>query len=208
MWRRLLSARPAVRPVCRSRCFASIEDVTSRELRRGSIFLHKGIYCEVRSVMAGGQGTASSSGGYHVRFRELATRKAREIKMDDKARVSVVTCDREELPVLYRDDAAGKLVLADKSFNELEVPLAQLGDAAEHIVAGAKLAVLMYDGELVKIVPPPEVADALQKDHRKARKEELQARVTAKQQLREDTAAKPRRVGADPAAGRRREKAF
>merc|ERR550532_2668482 len=79
--------------------------VSSHDLRRGAIFLHNGLYCEVRSIVPAGHGRASN-GGYHVRFRELLTRKARELRLGETAQVTVVECERAELPVLYKDMSA------------------------------------------------------------------------------------------------------
>lgn len=99
--------------------------------------------------------------------------------------VQVVECDRQELSVLYKDEALGKLVLADTDYNELEVPLAQLGDAADAVDSGSRVSLLTHNGEVVKIVPPPEVAAALQQEHRRVRREQLQGRKAIREREHE-----------------------
>ncbi|CAE8586323.1 unnamed protein product [Polarella glacialis] len=162
-----------------TRFFGSTETVNSRELRKGSIILQKGVYCEVRSARPAGHGR-SASGGFEIRYRELHNRKAREVRMSDSASVVLVECDRAKMPVLYKDLVGKRLVLADSEYNELSVSLAQVGDAADALNAGAEVSVLTHEGNIVKIVPPPEIAEALQQEHRRARREQLQARQVAR----------------------------
>merc|ERR1719167_965244 len=88
---------------CLRRPFSSVDTLPWREVRRDSIVLHRGAYCEVRGVLPAGHGRAST-GGFSVRLRELASRKARETKVGDQDPAQVVTCDRAELPVLYKDE--------------------------------------------------------------------------------------------------------
>ncbi|CAJ1396029.1 unnamed protein product [Effrenium voratum] len=152
---------------------ASSDRIPSADLQRGHVFLHKGVYCEVRSARAAGHGR-SATGGFEIRFRELQTRKAREMKLKENDRVDVINCDRVSMPVLYKDEKW--LVLADADYNEVAVSRAQLGDAAEMLQSGEVVSVMYHDDNIVKVVPPPHIADAVRDAYRKQRRAQLAAR--------------------------------
>mmetsp|Transcript_8475 Transcript_8475/g.16814 ORF Transcript_8475/g.16814 Transcript_8475/m.16814 type:complete len:121 (+) Transcript_8475:167-529(+) len=116
------------------------------EVRSGTLFMLDGRFCEARGISAAGHGR-SAKGGWVLRFRELATRKAREHKFSDAAELVVITCDRTETSVLDKDEE--RVVLAGADYNEVEVPLAQLGDAAEMIEPGSTVGLLTYKGHVV-----------------------------------------------------------
>ncbi|OLP90022.1 Nipped-B-like protein B [Symbiodinium microadriaticum] len=159
--------------------------VASCDLQRGSVFLQKGIYCEVRSSKPAGHGR-SADGAYEIRYRELRTRKAREMKMKETETLQVVECERVSMPVMYKDDT--RLVLADSDYNEVEVAMEQLGEAGEVLQCGHAVSVLYHEGNLVKVVPPPQIADQLQQDFRKQRRAKLASRQKERKELREKRA--------------------
>ncbi|CAE7639855.1 efp [Symbiodinium pilosum] len=161
---------------------ASSALVASSDLQRGSVFLRKGIYCEVRSSKPAGHGR-SADGAFEIRYRELQTRKAREMKLKETEKLEVVECERVSMPVMYKDDQ--KLVLADSDYNEVEVAAQQLGEAHEVLECGHTVSVLYHDGNLVKVIPPPAIADQLQQDYRKQRREKLASRQKERKELRE-----------------------
>ena len=177
---RLLRAR--VTPLW-PRCASSW--VASCDLQRGSVFLRKGIYCEVRSSKPAGHGR-SADGAFEIRFRELRTRKAREMKLKETDTLEVVECERVSMPVMYKDDK--RLVLADADYNEVEVAMGQLGEAGDVLQCGHTVSVLYHEGNLVKVVPPPEIADQLQQDYRKQRRATLASRQKERKELREKRA--------------------
>mmetsp|Transcript_43439 Transcript_43439/g.114500 ORF Transcript_43439/g.114500 Transcript_43439/m.114500 type:complete len:191 (-) Transcript_43439:123-695(-) len=166
--------------VCLSqRPFASSSLVPARNVRRGAILLRDDQYVEVRGIRPAGSGR-NAAGGYEVRLRELATRKARETKFEESKQLMVVECDRVEMVVMFKDDAGGRLVLANANYDEVEVPLVQMGDVAEVLDSGSTVTVWMHDDTIVKVTPPREVAASLQVEQRKARREQLDARRTAR----------------------------
>mmetsp|Transcript_27791 Transcript_27791/g.60758 ORF Transcript_27791/g.60758 Transcript_27791/m.60758 type:complete len:194 (-) Transcript_27791:18-599(-) len=157
---------------------ASTSSVRLRDLQRGTIIIRGGHYCEVRSARLAGSGR--SAGFYEVRLRELDTRKAREARLAETTTMEVVDCDRTEMQVAYVDMDAKRLVLADADFNEVEVPLDRLGLAAFLVGSGDKVSLWTHEGNLVKVVPPPAVADQVEAEAKKARRDQLQARKAAK----------------------------
>merc|ERR1740121_3026441 len=169
--RRLAGPRPGARcgvPAgggARRAAASSTEAACARDLRRGAIFLNKGVYCEVRSLQPAGHGRSA---------------KARELRLADADEVRVVECERAQATVLYKDEASGRLVVAGPDYDEVEVPLSQLGEAANCLDAGSQVSLLTHEGHVVKVVPPPAVADELRLKYRKERRAELAERQVAR----------------------------
>jgi len=155
--------------------FASTESKLVRDLRRGSIFLRYNKYMEVRNLRPAGHGR-SAKGGYELKLRELDTRKPRELKFPEKARVTAVECDVVERVVMYQNHDIGMFVLADDEYNEVWMPLMQVGEVADEMDAGTKVKLLYHDGNIVKLVPPRQIADRLRMQQRRDRRKELNSR--------------------------------
>ena len=196
---RLLARVPSV--LCHKLRDASSLRVASCDLQRGAVFLRKGIYCEVRSSKPAGHGR-SADGAFEIRYRELRTRKAREMKLKATETLDVVECERVAMPVMYKDD--NRLVLADAEFNEVEVAMQQLGDAGEVLECGHTVSVLYHEGNLVKVIPPPDIADQLQADYRKQRRSLLASRQTERKELKEKRAFLTEEMWKPPAASNNR----
>eukprot|EP00913_Durusdinium_trenchii_P004896 g4545.t1 len=156
--------------------------VTSVRCRTGVASL--GIFDDqVRSSQLTGRGRVSDA-MYQVRFRELPTRKAREMKLKENEHLTVIDCDRVSMPVLYKDSE--RLVLADAEYNEVGVTSQQLGDAFHLLESGDTVSVLYNEGELVKVVVPTKVADEVRLAYR-----------TGRTQRREELARRQRERGAE-----------
>eukprot|EP00435_Cladocopium_sp_Y103_P010803 s1172_g2.t2 len=162
-----------------SALFVAKERIPCSDLHRGQIFLYKGAYCEVRSARAAGQGRSPL---YEVRYRELLTRKAREVKLKESETLEVIDCDRVSMPVLYQDEE--RLVLADSDYNEVEISSQQVGDATALLTSGDTVSVLYHEDNIVKVIPPPAVAEELRQTFRKQRREELSAKREARREER------------------------
>lgn len=94
----------------------------------------------------------------------------------------MIECDRVSMPVLYQDEE--RLVLADSNFNEVEISAEQVGDATALLTSGDTVSVLYHEDNIVKVVPPPAVADELRQTFRKQRREELTAKREARREER------------------------
>ena len=106
--------------------------------------------------------------------------------MKETEALQVVECERVSMPVMYKDDT--RIVLADSDYNEVEVAMEQLGEAGDVLQCGHTVSVLYHEGNLVKVVPPPQIADQLQQDFRKQRRAKLASRQKERKELREKRA--------------------
>ena len=91
-------ARPAARAT--SRCFATKEQVTITDVRKGMILRYDERYCQVKEWYAHKQGRGAAA--YHVTYDELDTGKQRVQKFGSGTKLVKVEPDKQECQVTFR----------------------------------------------------------------------------------------------------------
>jgi len=143
-------ARPAARAT--SRCFATKEQVTITDVRKGMILRYDERYCQVKEWYAHKQGRGAAA--YHVTYDELDTGKQRVQKFGSGTKLVKVEPDKQECQVMYVKGSGVEekfVVLADDEYNEMEIPLSRFVGYTT-VEEGATVVLYKDDEEIVKIV--------------------------------------------------------
>lgn len=123
-------------------------------LRNGATFEHHGepwrvsMYKHVH--LSRGSGTIT------VKVRSLRTGRSRTFTFRSGDRVPEIVVTRKELTFLYKESE--KLLFMDPvGFEQYELALSGVGDAAEYLIEGQNVAVLFLEEDVLNVEIPPKI---------------------------------------------------
>jgi elongation factor P len=128
--------------------------ITTNELKNGmTLDLDEGLFQVVEF-----QHVKPGKGGAFVRTTLKNTRSGAVVERTFRAaeKVERAMIDKREMQFLYKD-AEDYVFMDNTSYEQLQVPTATLGDAANYVVEGAAPVLLMYGDEIVGVDLPAAV---------------------------------------------------
>eukprot|EP00386_Alphamonas_edax_P009308 GDKI01030652.1.p2 GENE.GDKI01030652.1~~GDKI01030652.1.p2 ORF type:complete len:138 (+),score=54.11 GDKI01030652.1:201-614(+) len=118
-------------------------------------------YCEVTEYRCIKQARGGAYAG--IEYIELSQQKPGHAKFGASAKVNKVEGERLQCNVLFVDKEANKVMVADESFDQIEVPLNLLAGAEEFLEPGTPIGVLKWEDDIVKIHLPANILSKLKK---------------------------------------------
>ncbi len=108
--------------------------------------------------VVGFQHVKPGKGGAFVRttLKNVLTGKVVDRTFNAGVKVEVATVDRREMSFLYRD-GADFVFMDSESFDQIPIPPAVVGDAADYILENATATVALHDGEPLYVELPASV---------------------------------------------------
>ena len=124
------------------------------DLKGGVAFLHYGKPYQVvkYNLIKLGRGSAT----VRVTARNLETGGTEEIAYQSNTNVEEANTDKRKLQYLYKD-ASMAYFMDSVSFEQIEIPLAVLGDQIAYIKDGDNVSVLFWEDKALSVDLPPKV---------------------------------------------------